>query len=168
MVHVWTTSLFPLPESKYNPKKLSFYNDLLLSINVTANIGDPALSRRLAKLAISLVTCVVAIPAASPSTATPSTSRGLISVAQVMQMLEKAPTDRTAQQVLAAYLAGVGEAAGAVVSMGNATCRTSLRVNAGSVRQALKAAAAGQDTAETPATPLIVKDMLDRAGCKRQ
>lgn len=106
--------------------------------------------------------------ASSASSATPSTSHGQISVAQVMQMLAKAPTDKTAQQVLTAYLAGVGEAVGVAASIGDATCRVSMGLNADNVRQALKAAAAGQNPAEAPATPLIVKDMLNRAGCRRQ
>lgn len=126
------------------------------------------MSRCPAKLAMTLVTFVTTLPAASPSTAAPSTSGGLISVAQVTEILKKAPTDRTAQQVLTAYLAGVGEAASVVVSMGNGTCRTSLSLSAGNVDQALRSAAGGSDTAETPATPLIVRDMLNRAGCKRQ
>ncbi|MGJ5178846.1 chlorophyllide reductase [Bradyrhizobium oligotrophicum] len=125
------------------------------------------MSRCPTKLAITLVTFASAVATTSPSTAAPSTSRGLISVAQVMQMLEKAPADRTAQQVLTAYLAGVGEAAGAVASMGRATCRTSLNLSAADVSQVLSSAAAGQDATATPATPLIVRDMLDRAGCKR-
>lgn len=125
------------------------------------------MSRCQAKLAIAFIAAASAVVTMSPSSAAPSTSRGLISVAQVVQMLEKAPTDRTAQQVLTAYLAGVGEAAGAVASMGRATCRTSLNLSVADVGQALSSAAAGQAAAETPATPLIVRDMLDRAGCKR-
>jgi hypothetical protein len=120
-----------------------------------------------ARLAVTVVAFACAVAATSSSSAAPSTSRGLISVAQVVQMLEKAPTDRTAQQVLTAYLAGVGEAAGAVASMGRATCRTSLNLSAANVEQALSSAATAQDAANTPATPLIVRDMLDRAGCKR-
>lgn len=122
---------------------------------------------RPAKLPIAFISFTAALSAASPSMAASSTSRGLISVAQVVEMLQKAPTDRTAQQVLTAYLAGVGEAAGAVVSLGKATCRTSLGLSAANVGQALGSAAGGHDAAETPATPLIVKDMLDRAGCTR-
>lgn len=125
------------------------------------------MSRCQAKLAITFIAAASAVVTMSPSSAAPSTSRGLISVAQVVQMLEQAPTDRTAQQVLTAYLAGVGEAAGAVASMERATCRTSLNLSAATVGQALSSAAAAQDAAETPATPLIVRDMLDRAGCKR-
>ncbi|MBB6254136.1 chlorophyllide reductase [Nitrospirillum iridis] len=125
------------------------------------------MSRRMARLATTLVTFASFLSVASPSMATPTTSRGLISVAQVMQMLEKAPTDDTARQVLTAYLAGVGEAASVVAGMGGATCRTLLSLSAANVRQTLTAAAAGQDAAETPATPLIVRDMLDRSGCQR-
>lgn len=121
-----------------------------------------------AKLPIAIFTCIAINSAASLSMAAPTTSRGQISVAQVVEMLEKAPTDRTAQQVLTAYLAGVGEAAGAVVSKGNATCRTSLSLNAANVGQALRSAAGGRDIGETPATPLIVEDMLNRAGCARR
>ncbi|MGJ4890648.1 chlorophyllide reductase [Bradyrhizobium sp. HKCCYLR20261] len=125
------------------------------------------MSRCLAKLTLTVAVFASAIAATSPSSAASSTSQGLISVAQVIQMLEKAPTDRTAQQVLTAYLAGVGEAAGAVASMGRATCRTSLNLSAAQAGQALSSAAAAPDAAQTPATPLIVRDMLDRAGCKR-
>ncbi|KRE09298.1 hypothetical protein ASE63_21560 [Bosea sp. Root381] len=126
------------------------------------------MSRQLAKLAVALIPFAAVIPAASPSIATPSTSHGQISVAQVMQMLEKAPSDRTAQQVMTAYLAGVGETASAVVSMGRATCRTALGLDAANIGKVLKTAAAGQNVAEIPATPLIVRDMLNRAGCKHR
>lgn len=125
------------------------------------------MSFRLTTLTITLISFAVAPPAASSSQAAPSTSRGLISIAQVLEMLEKAPSDRTAQQVLTAYLAGVGEAASAVVSMGSATCRTSLEMKAATVDQALRSAARSRDAAETPATQLIVRDMLNRAGCTR-
>lgn len=114
-----------------------------------------------------LVIAAAAVTLATPSRAAPSTSRGLISVAQVLQMLDKSPTDPTARQVLTAYLAGVGEAASAVTSMGGAMCRAPLSLSADSARQALKTVAA-RDMAETPATALIVKDALNRAGCKRR
>ncbi|MFX8825026.1 hypothetical protein ABTM64_21270, partial [Acinetobacter baumannii] len=39
-----------------------------------------------------------------PAHAAPSTETGAISVAQVAQMLDQAPVNRTAQQVLIAYL----------------------------------------------------------------
>jgi hypothetical protein len=119
------------------------------------------MSHHLAKLAIAFVTFIVA----TPLMAAPSTSSGLMSVAQVTERLENAPADRTAQQVLTAYLVGVGEAASVVVSMGKATCRTSMSLNAANVDHALSSVARGH---ETPATALIVRDMLKRAGCTRQ
>lgn len=99
--------------------------------------------------------------------AAPSTSRGQISVAQVIQMLDKAPADRVAEQVLTAYLAGVGEAAGIAVDIGRASCAKTLNLTADHVRQAVRTAAGKPDAAEVAATPLIVRDMLERAKCKR-
>lgn len=81
-------------------------------------------------------------------------------------MLDEAPADRTAQQILTAYLAGVGEAASAVLHRSGVSCKAAASLSAGDVRHAIGAAAAGSDPAETPATPLIVQDMLDRAGCR--
>lgn len=144
---------------------LSFYNNKFLHNNSIINPGAPAYASSLPTLLLAAFAAALAF--ASPSTAASSTSRGLISVAQVKQMLEQAPTDRSAQQVLIAYLAGVGEAASAVASMGGASCRTSLSLSVANVRQALGAAAAQQDSREIAATPLIVREMLDRAGCAR-
>ncbi|TDT99446.1 hypothetical protein DFO45_1154 [Azorhizobium sp. AG788] len=119
-----------------------------------------------AKRPIAFLVFATALATAGLAMAAPTTSRGLISVDQVAEMLEKAPTDRTAQQVLTAYLAGVGEAASAVVTMGNAACQKPLSLNAANAGQALKGTASDRG-AETPATPLIVSDMLHRAGCRR-
>ncbi|MGX5669022.1 chlorophyllide reductase [Rhizobium daejeonense] len=123
------------------------------------------MSQYLPKLALAAAAASVTL--ATSSHATPSTSRGQISVAQVLQMLDRSPTDQTARQVLTAYLAGVGEAASAVTSVGGATCRATLSLSADTARRALKTVAA-RDMAETPATVLIVKDALNRAGCKPQ
>lgn len=120
----------------------------------------------------ALVLILGLVAAASPATltasalATPSTARGHISVAQVMNMIETAPQDRMAQQILTAYLAGVGETASVMAGMGDATCRTALSLSADHVRRAL-AVIASRNEAETPATRVIVRDMLDRAGCHR-
>jgi hypothetical protein len=101
---------------------------------------------------------------ASPAPAAPSTASGRISITQVRQMLDKAPTDRTARQVLTAYLAGVGEGASAIADMGDLPCRSPLSLDAASVRRAIGGRKDGSDVA---ATPLIVRDMLVRAGCRR-
>lgn len=115
---------------------------------------------------ITLATATTVFAVVSPVSAAPSTSQGQISVAQVIQMLDMAPGDRTAQQVLVAYLAGAGEAASIVVHMSGVSCKLTPSLNTVDVRHAINAAAARPDSAETPATPLIVRNMLDRAGCR--
>lgn len=110
---------------------------------------------------------VVVLAAAFPASANQSTQSGAISVAQVTQMLDQASGNRTAQQVLTAYLAGVGEAVGAVIDLGGASCRRPLSLSAGDARRAIAAVSAGQ-AGTTAATPLIVGDMLARAGCRRR
>lgn len=111
------------------------------------------------------ITCLALSPL-SPAQAGPSTTRGQISVAQVVQMLDEAPRNATARQVLTAYLAGVGESAGVLVDLaaGKAACKTGLKLDDRVVRQALAPVAA--DAAQIPATPVILRDMLTRAGCR--
>jgi ABC-type amino acid transport substrate-binding protein len=103
---------------------------------------------------------------APPAHAEPSTQGGAISVAQVTHMLDQASGNRTARQVLTAYLAGVGEAVGAVVDLGGADCRRPLSLSAQDARRAIAAESAGK-AGTSAATPLIVGDMLARAGCRR-
>lgn len=59
---------------------------------------------------------ILALTATLAQAATPSTATGQISVAQVMSMLEQAQGNPTAAQVLQAYLGGVGETAGVLIS----------------------------------------------------
>ncbi|CAN7716291.1 hypothetical protein LJR220_007092 [Bradyrhizobium sp. LjRoot220] len=72
---------------------------------------------------------------------------------------------------LTAYRAGAGETAGwlhdAVAEQGLPlpSCTRRLSLDDKSARQALQASAPGP-AAETAATPLIVRDMLKRAGCR--
>lgn len=103
--------------------------------------------------------------------ALPSTAKGQISVAQVMEMMAKADSSTVAKQVLVAYVAGVGESAGVVLdTMGNnapVSCRQAFSLDTASVRTALENGAPKQQSwAQTPATPLIVADMIKRAGCR--
>ncbi|MDH7795439.1 MULTISPECIES: hypothetical protein [unclassified Beijerinckia] len=114
-----------------------------------------------ALLAASALTCLAILPAK----AAPSTSRGEISVAQVMEMLDKAPHEATARQVLVAYLAGVGETTGVLIRAARTTCQGPLALTDRAAHQALKAAARQGNSAETAATPLLVDDMIKRAGC---
>lgn len=118
-----------------------------------------ALRAGLAALAALLLT----VP---PAAAATSTARGQISATQVQAMLDRAPTDKTAQQVLTAYLAGIGETADATLSISGAACRTPMSLSAADVRAAIREVG-GQDATAVAATPIIVRDMLARAGCQR-
>lgn len=119
------------------------------------------LIRTLLFLALGLVTSFTSAQGA------PSTSRGEISVAQVMEMLDKASKETTARQVLVAYLAAVGETAGTLIKIAGprASCHGPLNLDGRVAHQALKAAARQGNTTEVAATPLIVDDMIKRAGC---
>ena len=103
--------------------------------------------------------------------AQPSTSRGQISVARVKAMLDQAATNPTARQVLTAYLAGAGETAGWLLDaardqgMQRPPCTWRLTLDAKNAREAIEGAPNTASSTEMPATPLIVRDMLRRAGC---
>ncbi|CCV13517.1 hypothetical protein [Mesorhizobium sp. STM 4661] len=125
------------------------------------------------KTALAIVGAAATLMQPFAATALPSTAKGQISVGQVMEMIEKADSSPTARQTLVAYVAGVGEAAGVMVdTIGNGgsrivSCKNAFRLDTGSVRAALKTGAPRQSTwSETPATPLIVADMVKRAGCR--
>lgn len=107
--------------------------------------------------------CVPLFITATPSSASAQASArgGAISVTQVMQMLDQAANNRVAQQVLTAYLGGVGEAVGVAIEAGGAGCLRPLTLSAADARRAVEAG-----TGSAPATPLIVRDMLERAGCR--
>ena len=100
-----------------------------------------------------------------------STSRGEISITQVQSMLNQAAVNSTARQALTAYLAGVGETAGVLIDLarshppaGRLVCKGALALDDNRVRIALERETT-RNPAETPATPLIVRDMLKRAEC---
>ncbi|MGV3577009.1 MAG: chlorophyllide reductase [Devosia sp.] len=104
--------------------------------------------------------------------AAPTTSTGRISVTQVMEMVQRARSDATARNTIVAYLAGVGETAGFMVSEAVVRGATPLKcTNSFNLSEdvALAALSAGApDTAswaETPATPIILADLFARAGC---
>lgn len=108
----------------------------------------------------------------SQALSAPSTSKGNISVAQVMEMIEKAGADKAAGQMVTAYMFGLGETAGHLLSpetrppFVSVKCERSFSLDTGSAVAALKAGA--PDPAkwrETLATPILVKDLLARAGC---
>ena len=127
------------------------------------------LTRRLCSGSIALFVSMVI--GTTGGAAESSTSRGQMSVAQVMMMLDHAATNPTARQTLIAYLAGAGETAGwlldAAADQGSPrySCARRLSLDDKTARQALERGAPGP-AAETAATPLIVGDMLKRAGCR--
>ncbi|RUX71240.1 chlorophyllide reductase [Mesorhizobium sp. M7A.F.Ca.US.006.04.2.1] len=128
----------------------------------------PSFKRRIAVAAIAIVAASITPFAAI---ALPSTATGRILVGQVMEMLDKADTSPVARQTLVAYVAGVGEAAGVIAdTIGNGglvSCKSSFSLDTRAVRAALEAGAPRQGNwSQTPATPLIIADMVKRAGCR--
>lgn len=123
---------------------------------------------RLPLLALLLVATTVPAMAA-----TASTSKGQISVAQVMQMLDRAGSDKYAGQLLSAYLGGVGESAGVLLNAADSkgkryvTCSKPMALDAGLVRDVLANGAPNTKSwGETAATPLLVNALVDMAGCR--
>jgi hypothetical protein len=95
-----------------------------------------------------------------------STSDGRISTVQVMAMLEQAESSDVARQVLVAYMSGVGETAALIVEVAGLSCERPLGLDRTNVLSAL-AAATGPNAGDAAATPLIVDDLMKRAGCRR-
>lgn len=116
----------------------------------------------------ALLAALCAIPAA----AAPSTSTGQLSVAQLVEILQGAETDGSKQQVLTAYLAGLGETVGLMI--GNAgsygatiRCERPMSLDVKVVTEAIRRSAGNQSNwGETAATPILVADIIERAGCK--
>ena len=116
--------------------------------------------------------CLFIIGTLPVQAGTPSTSSGRISVAQVMAMLDESLSNTVAAQVLQAYLGGVGETAGVLVSATDPKGQhyvngaRSLQLDAQTVRSTLKTAVPNKaNWAEAPATPLLVNALVTRAGC---
>jgi len=85
-------------------------------------------------------------------------------------MLDQAATNPIARQTLTAYLAGAGETTGWLIDIAarhgsSPSCTRRLSLDDKTARQALQGSAPDLAT-ETAATPLIVDDMLKRAGCR--
>src|SRR5882757_2014896 len=125
---------------------------------------------RTTALAVLLCAALPILPAAATSA---STSRGQVSVTQARAMLDQAAGNPTARQVLTAYLAGIGETAGTMIDAGKQqakqapACKGRLSLDDKSALQALETSAPNTALwAETAATPLILRDMLERANCR--
>lgn len=108
---------------------------------------------------------------ALPAMAAPSTTAGEISVAQVVELIQSSTTDNAARNAATGYLAGLGEATGLMIERANVrapdsiTCTRPLGI---SDDAALAALSRTDKTKwkQTAATPILVNDMLSRAGCR--
>lgn len=102
------------------------------------------------RIAIALVTSVALPVLPHTAAALPSTEKGQVSVDQVMEMIAKADTSAVARQVLVAYVAGVGETAGAVVDAmggkGPVSCARPFSLDTVSLRATLRKGAPGEDS----------------------
>jgi len=119
----------------------------------------------------TIVTAVACFGFALPATALPSTAAGETSVAQVVDLIQRSSTDTAARNAAMAYLAGVGEATGLLIKEAGVrapdsiTCARPLGISS----DAALAALSRTDKAswkQTAATPILVNDMMGRAGCR--
>lgn len=95
---------------------------------------------------------------------------GPITVGKVLELFDTIDSDPEAGKLLFAYLSGIGETTGALISISNAegpsvNCNKDLFLDGDSVRAALLRAG-GDEPEKRAATPIIVEDMLARAECK--
>lgn len=124
-------------------------------------------------MTIQHATCLLAITfgLACSVQAAPSTPNGEISAAQVIEMIQRAPKDKAARNAAMAYLAGVGETTGLLVaqarqrSTASITCTKPLGISGEAALTALLRLDQ-KVWAKTAATPILVDDMLKRAGCR--
>jgi len=127
----------------------------------------------MSRIRLPLLALLLVAASAPAIAATSSTSKGQISVAQVMQMLDRAGSDKHAGQLLQAYLGGVGESAGVLLNATDAkgkpyvSCSKPMGLNAGLVRDVLaNGAPDAKSWGETAATPLLVNALVSMAGCR--
>jgi len=127
----------------------------------------------MSRIRLSLLALLLVAVTAPAIAATSSTSKGQISVAQVMQMLDRARSDQHAGQLLQAYLGGVGESAGVLLNATDAkgkpyvSCSKPMALNAGLVSDVLaNGAPNAKSWGETAATPLLVNALVSMADCR--
>lgn len=119
----------------------------------------------------TIVTAVACLGFTLTAKAMPSTAAGEISVAQVVDLIQRSSTDNAARNAAMAYLAGVGEATSLLIkeagvrTAGKITCARPLGISSDAALSALSQT----DKAlwkQTAATPILVDDMMGRAGCR--
>lgn len=108
----------------------------------------------------------------APGQASAASARNQVTVGEIARALDQADTDPTKRQMLTAYLAGLGEAVGIMLASApqygaSITCERALALDFDVVARALsRARGSNSARAETAATPLLVAEILDRAGCR--
>ncbi len=117
------------------------------------------------RIAFALAIATALVPTVSPAAQVP----GPITVKQVLELFDTTDSDTEAGKLLFAYLSGIGETAGAVIAEARksgafSNCTGSLSLDGTSVESALRQA--GGDSATRAATPVIIADMFERAGCR--
>ena len=116
-------------------------------------------------VAISLVAFGLSFLPQSPVAA----PAGPLSVAKILDLFDTVETDPEAGKLLFAYLSGIGESTGVLVAKAgqfgaDLKCTHPLTLGADSVQAALRRAGGAPD--QRAATPVIIEDMLQRAGCE--
>lgn len=102
-----------------------------------------------------------------------STDLGRISIAQVLDLADRADAERGARMAIIAYLAALGESTGTLLHLAQArglaplNCDSPFSLNQAVALNALREAAPDRaEWSNTEATPIILADMLKRAGCQ--
>ena len=116
-------------------------------------------------IAISLVAFGLCLLPQSPIAA-PS---GPLSVAKILDLFDTVETDPEAGKLLFAYLSGIGESTGVLAAKAgqlgaDLKCAHPFSLDIDSVQAALRRAGGAPD--QRAATPVIIEDMLSRAGCQ--
>jgi len=118
-----------------------------------------------------LVLALACLITSTAVAAAPSTSTGRVSVAQLFDLSQRSKTDGAAHGTLVAYLFAVGETVGVLADEAKQRgfplgCQRTFTLSEDAAMNALRMAAPDQSAwAETAATPIIVADVLARAGC---
>lgn len=115
--------------------------------------------------AISLVAFGLSLLPQSPFAA----PAGPLSVAKILELFDTVETDPEAGKLLFAYLSGIGESTGMLVAKASQLgadlkCAHPFTLGADSVQAALRRAGGAPE--QRAATPVIIEDMLQRAGCE--
>jgi ABC-type Na+ efflux pump permease subunit len=147
-----------------------FDNKKILQKDMRASFNDKETIMRPIFVVLALLLAGSTI---APALAASSTSKGQISVAQVMEMATRAQSDAAARTTVIAYLAGIGETTGLMVSEAQARgaapvhCTGAFNLDESVAIAALSAAVPDQALwTKTAATPILIADMFSRGGCR--